>query len=414
VIAPFGYKSGRFIKRPPEQDATLNLLDGATGAAKTWAINAKLISLLAQGYWPGGIGLISGNSKTTVKTNLLNDLESWVGSKRFHYNSQNGELLLCGKPFLVVGAKDEASWKAIRGSTVGIWIADEVTLYPQSFFDMAVTRLRLHGSRMYGSTNPSTPFHPLKKNYIDNPEKRANGDFWYEHLTLEDNPNLPEERKDFLRRQFVGVFYRRYILGEWCIADGSIYGHVLTDDIFYTDEWLRENHPGLKNNGGHAARFLAADYGTANPTVFIDIYDDGDTLWVDREWRHDSREENYQMTDAQYADKLIEFIGPIRAEVILDPSAASFAAELNTRGIYPTDADNEVLDGIRFVSTMLGRKKLRINRGCTRGVQELFAYGWNDKSAARGVEEPIKSADHFPDALRYACRTKINPWRLAA
>lgn len=414
MIKPFGPKIARFIKRDPEDDATISLLDGSTGASKTWGVNAKLTVALAKGFWPGGIGLISGNSKTSVKTNILNDIEAIVGSSRFKYNQQSGELILCGRRFLVVGAKDEGSWKAIRGSTVGIWVADEVTLYPESFFNMAVTRLRLPKSRMWGTTNPATPFHYLKKNYIDNPDKRANGDFWYEHLTLDDNPNLDDNTKERLKRQFVGVFHRRYILGEWCVADGSIYGGVLTDDIFYTDQWREQAMPGLLNNGGHTARYILIDYGTTNAFAALDVYDDGDIWYVEDEMYWDSREKNVQKTDSQYADDLRNFIGPIHAELILDPSAASFSAELATRGIFVTDADNEVQNGIRMTATALARKKIRINKKCKNLIREMQSYAWNDKSAERGVEEPIKAHDHSCDALRYGIRTKLNEWRLAA
>jgi len=147
---------------------------------------------------------------------------------------------------------------------------------------------------------------------------------------------------------------------------------------------------------------------------FLDMLDDGESVWVDREYYWDSKKEGRQKTDSEYADDLIEFIGPKEdATIVLDPSAASFAAELRSRGLLVQDADNEVLDGIRMVSVMMKRGLIRIHKRCTNTIGETAAYAWDEKAALRGEEKPIKSNDHCPDALRYGIKTKIPQWRLA-
>lgn len=416
MIKPFGAKAARFIRRPPEQDALLNILNGAIRSSKTWAVNAKLISLLSQGFWPGGTGLITGASKTTVRTNMLNDIFAIVTEKRYRYNAQSGELILCGRPFLVCGAKDEGSWKFIRGATVGLWIADELTLYPQSFFDMAVSRLSLPMSRMYGTTNPATPYHYLKSEWLDNSNKRTNGDIWSEDFTLEDNPNITEDKKESFRRMFTGVFYERNIRGLWVVAEGAIYRDALSEANYYDETTVPI---GLRGTGGHIEKWIAIDFGTVNSLCALEIYDDGETAWVDREYYWDSRKQNRQKTNAEYADDLLAmFFDPNDRRswpgLIIDPSAASFRIELINRGLFVTDAANDVLPGIQLVSSMLAQKRLKIHKRCENLKRELETYAWDEHKAEKGKEEPIKANDHAADALRYYCATRINSWRLMA
>ena len=431
-IAPFGAKAARFITRPVEEDAKLNILNGAVRSSKTWAINARWLSLLSSGWWPGGIGLVTGMSKTSIKTNVLNDLFEWVGEKRYTYNSQSGELKLMGRPFLVCGAKDEASYKIIRGSTVGLWIADEMTLYPKSFFEMAMTRMSLRGSRGYGSTNPADPYHYLKE-WMDDPDKIANGDVWSETWTLRDNPNIDPVEKARLERSFVGVFKLRNIDGLWVIASGAIYRDCLTEENWYTDA---TRPMGLLSRGGHAERFVAIDAGTLNPCVFVDGIDDGKTVWIDREMYFDGRAQMKQKTDTEYADDLIIFanggnpLNPIdrltpafrQTEekrmwpgIIVDPSAASLKTALRQRGFHTVDADNSVDDGISLTAAMLNLKKLKINKErCPNSVREMQTYAWDLKRGENGKEQPIKKHDHTCDAIRYRVKTRISPYRLAA
>ncbi len=436
MIKPFGAKAARFIRRSPNEDATLNVLEGAIRSSKTWAINAKLVGLTSGIYsdwvWPGGIGLITAKSKQSARTNMLEDIFSIAGEGNYRYNQQSGQLILFGKKFLVCGASDESSWKAIRGSTVGLWIADEVGLYPKSFFEMALSRLSLKGSRAYGSTNPENPYHFLKTDYIDSNSKRDSGDFWSEKFLLDDNPNIDESVKARYRRQYTGVFHRRYILGEWCIAEGAIYRDVLSEGVWYDDQ---ARPVGLLSPRGHLERWIAVDAGVMNPQVYLDIYDDGRTGWIEQEYYHEGRATKNtegetvarrQKTDREYADDLIngseEHGWPAFPKdqrlwpgVIIDPSAASFKAELMSRGVWVVDADNEVSNGIRRVSSMLALKKLRINRlKCPNTVRELQTYAWNEEKIKYGEEEPIKSHDHCPDAIRYWVNTRVQDFRIAA
>jgi phage terminase large subunit len=164
---------------------------------------------------------------------------------------------------------------------------------------------------------------------------------------------------------------------------------------------------------------ISVDYGTTNPCVFLDTYDDGDTIWVDDEYRWDSRSNEAKMsatpqkTDSQYADDMVAFMGsePERiCSVIVDPSAASFIAELRGRGLVVTGADNNVLDGIRIMNSLFARKKIMVHERCRGLIDELHSYVWDDKAAAYGEDKPVKEADHGCDNLRYRI-LQLPRWR---
>jgi PBSX family phage terminase large subunit len=246
-------------------------------------------------------------------------------------------------------------------------------------------------------------------------------DIWWETWTMSDNPNISEAFKERMKRSYAGVFYKRFILSEWVLAEGSIYRDCLSEANYYDDS---SRPPGLTSRGGHVEHVVSIDAGTANAQVYGDWYDDGDVLWLENEYYWDSRVESKQKTNGEYANDLVNGCGewpgfpkddhdwPL---VIIDPSAASFQAELRARGISVIDGDNEVLEGIRKVSSMLSNRKIRMHRKCKMHKQELETYAWKDPGKTHSSkDEPLKEHDHAPDEVRYMVNTRIPAWRIAA
>ena len=292
--------------------------------------------------------------------------------------------------FEVFGGKDEASASLIQGRTLAGVLLDEVVLMPESFVNQALARCSVPGNRIWFSCNPASPKHWFYDDWISKAEEK---NALYLHFAMTDNPSLPEEILQQYRTYYSGVFYQRYVLGEWVLADGLVY--PMFDP---TENTYREDIPSLPYS---CERYIACDYGTTNPTVFLDIYDNGELIRVDREYRWDSRKERKQKTDQQYVDDFIEFMRDIPTTVLVDPSAASFIVALRQRGVYVREADNEVLDGIRKTGALLARREIRIHERCTGLIDELGTYLWDEKAALRGEEKPVKQNDHSVDALRY-------------
>lgn len=413
ALLNYGPRMERFALRPPEKDRRLNILVGSVRSGKTWGVHSKILYLCD--YAVGGRKLITGVSKASIYTNVLTDLFDIVGAGNYRYNANSGQLRLFNSDWMVMGAKDEGSEKYVRGATVGAAVCDEIVLMPQTFWHMLLSRMSPHGARLYGTTNADSPYHWLKRDYLDNSE--LNGILWWDTFTMDDNPNLDPDYVADQKKMYTGVFYKRFIEGLWVMAEGAIYGDAWGDWTLYDDT---SRPVGLYGTGGYADHLIAVDYGTTNPCVFLDCIDDTTAIWVDREYYWDSARVMAQKTDAQYADDLQKFIAgsrvPQQPKVIVDPSAASFKVELQKRGIWVLDADNEVLDGIRRTASALKLKKIRVHRDCQNTQREMQSYAWNDKKAAKtGEEEPIKANDHTCDAMRYMANHVFEAaWRLAS
>ena len=405
----------------PVKDAEGIIADGAIRSGKTVSMSLSYI-MWAMERFDGENFIMAGKTISSFKRNVLQNLKLMLTSRGYkwiyHISGDLPNMLEVtrkGKTnyFFIFGGKDEGSQDLVQGITAAGAFFDEVALMPESFVNQATGRLSVEGSKMWFNCNPAGPVHWFKVNWID---KRRDKKLLYLHFSMDDNLSLSEKTKARYRSMYAGVFYLRYIKGLWKAAEGLIYT-MFTDDNLYTDD---QRPVALKST---AVRSIAVDYGTTNPCVFLDIWDDGQILWVDREYRWDSRSEearrspNPQRTDSQYADDMAEFMGnrpEEQCEIIVDPSAASFIAELQGRGYYVKPADNEVIDGIRIVSTLLAKRSIRINRKCRGLTGEMQSYVWDDKAAERGEEKPVKQQDHGPDALRYYCKTKLPKWRIAS
>lgn len=277
---------------------------------------------------------------------------------------------------------------------------DEITLYPESFFRMLSTRMSEENASMFCTTNPDSPYHYIKTDYIDKAVEDVCRVFSF---TIDDNPNLPSDYVIQLKKEFSGLWYDRFILGKWVLAEGTVY------DMWNEARFCISTSTLLKKAGKPQFRnyVVGVDYGTSNPTSFLmvgfDSYDG--PKYVVKEYYHDGRK-NGQKTDAQYRVDLLDFIqGYNVTAIVLDPSAASFKTELRSHGVITRDANNSKIDGIRYVSSLLNQDKLFIDYSCFNLKKEFTAYVWDQNAQKRGLDEPIKEFDHALDALRYALYT---------
>jgi PBSX family phage terminase large subunit len=416
-IRQYGVKAHAFITNPIRDDARINILTGSVRSSKTWAMIPKVLALCGDGLDVprGGLKVMVGASKDSVYDNVLRDLFEIIGPAAYHYNRQSGDLRLFGTPWKVLGANDERSERYVRGKTLAAAYVDEITVLPESFFRQLDFRLSVDNARLYGTTNPDSPFHWLFTGFIDNKEINEKGAGLVRtlHFTLEDNPTLSEVYKQSIRKAHSGVFYQRFVEGKWVLAEGLIFRDCWHDlENTFEDA---DMPPGLLVN--YMARYIGVDCGAVNPQVYLDILDDGNVLWVIREYYHDSKKEQCQKSDSQYGDDLEEFVGEYKqdCQVIIDPSAESFSLECRNRGWLVLDADNSVFGGLRRLDEMFSRRLVRIHRrNCPNLLRERATYVWNPKKTDKGKEEPLKKNDHCIDTLRYVAKTVIQPYRLLA
>lgn len=411
-----------WLPNSPVREAGGIIADGAIRSGKTVSMSLSY-TMWSMANYDGQNFIMAGKTISSFKRNVLQNLKLMLTSRGYHWIyhisgdfpnmlevSRNGRT----NYFYIFGGKDEGSQDLVQGITAAGAFFDEVALMPESFVNQATARCSVEGATWWFNCNPAGPMHWFKLEWID---KRIKKRLLYLHFTMDDNLSLSEKVKEKYRAMYAGVFYLRYIKGLWAVAEGLIYT-MLTDDNLYTDQ---ERPVALKNT---AMKAITVDYGTTNPCVFLEVWDDGQTIWIDQEYRWDSHSEearrsaNPQRTDAQYADDMTEFMGmepQDQCMVVVDPSAASFITELRSRGLYVKPANNEVADGIRVVGSLLAKRNIRINKDNCKGlISEMQSYVWDDKAAERGEEKPVKQKDHGPDALRYYCYTVLPKWRIGA
>ncbi len=294
--------------------------------------------------------------------------------------------------FEVFGGKDESSYMLIQGRTLAGVLLDEVVLMPQSFVEQALARCSVNGSRLFFSCNPGNPNHWFKQEWI-NRHKEHNA--LYLHFSMEDNPGLSQETLDDYKSMYTGVFYQRYILGQWVAAEGLVY--PMFDNTVETVERPYEKY------------YISMDFGSRNPTAML-LWGLCNGIWYAiREFYHSGRETNQQKTVSMYYSDLDKLSGglPIK-NVIIDPSAAPMIDEINLHKKFRVwKAKNDVLDGIQHTAQMLSDKKILFNDCCRRTIEEFSLYQW-DANATE--DRPVKEFDHGMDATRYFVNT-TQIWR---
>ena len=383
------------------------ICDGAVRSGKTSVMSLSFFRWAMLSF-TGQAFAFCGKSVGAVERNIVTPLLAvkWVRT-RFNVRYNRGDHVLIARDgnrenrFYLFGGKDESSYTLIQGITLAGVLLDEVALMPRSFVEQALARCSVSGAKMWFNCNPENPLHWFRQEWILKAQER---NALHLHFLMDDNPGLDDTTRQRYRNMYSGVFYQRYILGQWVMSEGLIY------DMFDLTENVYKQAP--VGALYRSTRYIACDYGTTNPCVFLDIYDDGETIRVDREYRWDSRKERRQKTDQEYADDFMEFMGKDWCTVLVDPSAASFVVALRQRGVYVREADNDVLDGIRRTGALLANRRLLVNEGnCMGLIDELGTYMWDDKAALRGEEKPVKQNDHSVDALRYFVNY-LPDWRL--
>lgn len=382
------------------------ICDGAVRSGKTSVMSLSFF-LWAMGNFNGCAFAFCGKSVGAVERNIVTPLLS-IKYLHEHFSIQynRSEHAITARKggrenrFYLFGGKDESSYMLIQGITLAGVMLDEVALMPRSFVEQALARCSVTGAKLWFNCNPENPLHWFRQEWIlKAPQRNA----LHIHFLMDDNPSLDASTRERYKNMYSGIFYQRYILGQWVMSEGLIY------DMFdHTHNVYKTPPVDLKDR---STRCIACDYGTTNPTVFLDIYDDGEAVRVEREYRWDSRKRLRQKTDEEYANDFMEFMGKDWCAVLVDPSAASFIAALRQRGVYVLEANNDVLDGIRKTGSLLAKRKILINETCAGLLDELGTYLWDEKAALHGEERPMKQQDHGPDALRYFVNS-LPDWRL--
>ena len=371
------------------------LCDGAVRSGKTLAMGLGFF-LWAQTCFDGKKFGVCGKTVGSLRRNVLSEILPQLEAMGAVWKEKRSENLVTvrflGKEnaFYIFGGRDESSASLIQGITFAGVLLDEVALMPRSFVEQACARCSVAGSRLWFNCNPAGPSHWFYKTWVLEAEQR---NCLRLHFTMEDNPGLTEQIRQRYMRLYSGVFYRRFILGEWAQAEGRVYDFFEPDMVGKApescDKW-----------------YVSCDYGTVNPTS-MGLWGRCRGIWSRvKEFYFDSRRELRQMTDEEYASALAELAGGREiTAVVADPSAASFIEVLKRKGWRVRKADNDVLAGIRMTSDALKNGRVVICEGCSDCLREMDEYVWDLSSGSK--DKVRKEHDHAMDDMRYFVATVL-------
>lgn len=373
--------------------ARLNILEGPVRAGKSFIALMRWIDFCK--YGPKGPLIICGRTDSTIKRNIIAPLQDLVGSAIQYYSGKR-EVYMYSRLMYVIGANDDRAEAKIRGSEFAGALIDELTLLPENFVKMLLSRLSIEGASLFASTNPDSPFHWVKTDFI-NREKELDCKVF--KFSIDDNPSLSEKFKTNIKKEYQGLWYKRYIEGLWVMAEGSVY------DFF--DEYI---HVIEKASREAMYYIVGVDYGTTNPCVFNMIgYNENSwpNIWMEKEYFFNSKQQERQKSDTEYVRDMVEFIKGYNVKAIyIDPSAASLKQELIRQGVMNVrDAENDVVPGIRYVGQLLTNGTFKIYSCCKETIKEFNNYVWDIKASNKGEDRPVKDNDHCMDAMRYAIFT---------
>ena len=383
---------------PASADAKMEAIvcDGAVRSGKTLAMGLGFF-LWAMTCFDGVRFGVCGKTIASLRRNVLSEILPRLKALGADWKEKRTENLVTvsfkghRNQFYIFGGRDESSASLIQGITFAGILLDEVALMPRSFVEQACARCSVAGSRLWFNCNPAGPGHWFYKTWILEAEQR---NCLRLHFTMEDNPSLTKAIRQRYQRLYTGVFYRRFILGQWAQAEGRVY------DFFGPD--MVQPQPG----GRFEKWYISCDYGTVNPTS-MGLWGLQHGVWYRvKEFYHNSREQMRQMTDEEYAQAMQKLAADRKiTAVIVDPSAASFIEVLRRRGWHVQKAQNDVLSGIRLISDLLKEGKIVICEACRDCLREMDEYVWDLSSESK--DRVKKENDHAMDDMRYFASTVL-------
>ena len=384
--------------RPAFRDREAIICDGAVRSGKTICMVDGFF-LWAMCSFDQQIFGLCGKTVESLRRNVVISLQTWLGGTGMVISEKRNEnkLVVTYKDrtntFYLFGGRDESSYTLVQGITLAGVLMDEVALMPRSFVEQACARCSVAGSKMWFNCNPHSPEHWFYKEWVLKCEEK---NALHIHFTMADNMSLDPAIRARYERLYSGVFYRRYILGEWCAAEGLIY--PFEKELYAANQLPEEIQQGL------GEWYISCDYGTLNPfSAGLWWVYNGRAIRVS-EYYYSGRSNSSMKTDEEYYEELEKLAGDrnIRS-VVVDPSAASFIATIRRHGRFSVrKARNEVLPGIRMVAAMLKAGVITIHSECKDAIREFGLYRWEEKGE---VDKPVKENDHAMDDIRYFCAT---------
>ena len=413
---PFSKKQRKVLnwwcRSSPVRDYNGIIADGAIRSGKSVAMSLSFV-IWAMSEFEACNFAMCGKTIGSFRRNVLFWLKLMLRSRGYSVSEQRTENLVVVRRgnienyFYVFGGKDERSQDLIQGITLAGVFFDEVALMPESFVNQATGRCSVDGSKFWFNCNPGSPSHWFKTGWID---KRQDKRLLYLHFTMDDNLSLSEAVKERYRGMYTGVFFKRYILGEWKSADGVIYRQFADDpERFILDEVPADIIIGTMgldfggNGSAHAGGLVGITRGYRSIVILDEYY----------------RKE--VIDPGTLTDDVCGFVQRSQAQVRAASIWCDSAETTLIKGIrtevfarhIPVEVRNarkgEIIDRIRLCDMLMSQGRFFIMRRCRHTIAALSEAVWDGKSPTRDrrLDDGSTNIDSL-DALEYALEPHAN------
>ena len=361
-----------------------NIKTGATRSGKTYLdILYTIPARIRERSGKKGLNVILGVTNSTIERNILQPLRELYGDKLIgSINSQNIAKLF-GEEVYCLGAEKVSQVSKIRGASIKYCYCDELAEYNQEVFELLKSRLDKEYSVLDGALNPESPNHWLKQ-FLD-----SDADIYCQSYTIFDNPFLPKNFVDNLCKEYEGtVYYNRYILGQWCNAEGLIYTRFANEPTKYI--WNKKKEDGTYDLPS-GLTIIGIDYGgTKSGQAFVCTRISHDFKYVitlgSEKHMGDIDPDDLEELEIEFAKKMmykynceIDYMFPDNEEVVLIRGLKRRVQELGWNTLVRGCVKEPINDRIDCGRTMISYNILYyIPEECKIFVDALSSALWDD------------------------------------
>ena len=419
TIKNFGKRCYFTMPSKPYNRRVVNV--GPAGVGKTRSIleafGIYLMNLKEKGYTKLNFALI-GRTLSTIKKNMGNVLSELFGEDfRYDHSLINGTVVdarLFNYPLFFIPLNDANSEIRIRGlSAICGAVLDEHTALTEEQYSLILFRIRgglqlpepYVNNWLVSSTNPDSPSHWLKKNYIDKELIKvinwrcqdANWDGFKEYMDDQKKQNRHDKTR-----------YERFVLGRWSFTEGLVFSsfrpkNIVEGQVDYSQ--IKRTYLGVDYGSNHKTAIVVCHTTYQNVRIVSQVYN------FERTAISDIANKIAELIDNEIAALLpyrqtVFGHSKVTINVFIDPAAQALADELRKLGIDPINGKNSHKDGIVFVNAQFNDCLLYIlrNEGTQLLIDEIYNYKYNPSEKAKDGEV-IKLNDDNCDGLRYAVYT---------
>lgn len=417
TFMPFSPKQLRLMnfwrEGSPHRDCNMVIADGAVRSGKTIAMICGFF-MWSLNSFEGETFILAGKTIGALKKNVIEPalkiLRAW--GLQFHYVSSGDEarLEVGSNVYYLYDAHNERSQDRLQGLTAAGALADEVALFPRSFVEQMIARCSVEGAKLWLNCNPESPAHFVKTELID---KAAAKKIYCLHFRMEDNLSLSDKVREFFKKAFTGVFYRRFILGEWALTDGLVYPEFADDP----DEYMITDIPKIQ----YAA--IGVDFGgtgSAHSFTLTGFTPGFKEVIILKEYYHNNKSGSI-LSPTQLQDAFVKFVRESLQHFRVYEAYCDSAEQTLIQGLrialskagIPVEVKNArkgpINDRIMFYNSLIAQGRFFVHKACVHTAKAMreAVYDSRIKTEDVRLDDGTTNIDSL-DSMEYSTEAVQN------